>query len=276
MQFWDCPNLYRHSLNGRYYGVKKIPGKRKERSFKTADRQVANRRLRGWLDNLFKDRFGGGADDPGSASHEVHQDISRQVGEHRENNGTSLRSSKARGIIDWPVERAVVASVLLARAVVQNQLSTLEGAKAPLITNPLDAPIGEPLVELRQLLRDSGLTPASAAQALVEMVSDAENDPLIGKLVHGALFFALEGASPLQRCATLAPHNNPNIGEPTGVLLPVTIGYFRPVMHKWARKLQILVPYGRSGRGLDDRCRKSKHPARLHTGRRGLDFPAVD
>lgn len=49
-----APNLYRHSLNGRYYGVKKISGKRKERSLKTSDRQIANRRLREWLDNLHK------------------------------------------------------------------------------------------------------------------------------------------------------------------------------------------------------------------------------
>lgn len=49
-----APNLYRHALNGRYYGVKKFRGKRKERSLKTSDRKIAERRLKEWIGNLGK------------------------------------------------------------------------------------------------------------------------------------------------------------------------------------------------------------------------------
>ena len=42
------PGLYRHSVSGRYYGAKKVHGKRKERSLRTTDRKIAERRLLEW------------------------------------------------------------------------------------------------------------------------------------------------------------------------------------------------------------------------------------
>lgn len=44
--------LYRHTTSGRYYGVKKVRGKRREVSLRTADRAIAERRLREWVANL--------------------------------------------------------------------------------------------------------------------------------------------------------------------------------------------------------------------------------
>jgi integrase len=44
--------LYRHSRSGRYYGFKKLNGKRHECSLKTTDRKIAERRLREWMRNL--------------------------------------------------------------------------------------------------------------------------------------------------------------------------------------------------------------------------------
>src|ERR1039457_4805442 len=46
------PGLYRHSRSGRYYGFKKLNGKRCECSLKTTDRKIAERRLRDWMRNL--------------------------------------------------------------------------------------------------------------------------------------------------------------------------------------------------------------------------------
>jgi hypothetical protein len=43
------PGLYRHSRSGRYYGFKKLNGKRHECSLRTMDRQIAERRLRNWI-----------------------------------------------------------------------------------------------------------------------------------------------------------------------------------------------------------------------------------
>lgn len=48
----NIPGLYRNALSGRYYGVKKIRGKRKERSLQTTDRKIAERRHREWISNL--------------------------------------------------------------------------------------------------------------------------------------------------------------------------------------------------------------------------------
>jgi integrase len=48
----NIPGLYRHGPSGRYYGVKKIRGRRKERSLKTTDRKIAERRHREWISNL--------------------------------------------------------------------------------------------------------------------------------------------------------------------------------------------------------------------------------
>lgn len=48
------PGLYRHVVSGRYHGVKKLHGRRRERSLRTADRQIAQRRLREWIANLHR------------------------------------------------------------------------------------------------------------------------------------------------------------------------------------------------------------------------------
>ena len=48
----NIPGLYRHAISGRYYGVKKIRGRRKERSLNTTDRKIAERRHREWISNL--------------------------------------------------------------------------------------------------------------------------------------------------------------------------------------------------------------------------------
>lgn len=50
----NFPGLYRHSKSGRYYGVKKVHGRRKERSLDTADRKIAERRYKEWVANLDK------------------------------------------------------------------------------------------------------------------------------------------------------------------------------------------------------------------------------
>lgn len=48
----NFPCLYRHSVNGNYYGIKKVLGKKKSHSLDTADRKIAERRLKDWLQDL--------------------------------------------------------------------------------------------------------------------------------------------------------------------------------------------------------------------------------
>ena len=50
----NYPGLYRHTVNQTYYGIKKIAGKRKEHSLDTADRKIAERRLKEWIETLDK------------------------------------------------------------------------------------------------------------------------------------------------------------------------------------------------------------------------------
>jgi integrase len=50
----NVPCLYRHSVNGRYYAVKKVNGKIKNHSLDTGDRRTAERQLRQWLKDLDK------------------------------------------------------------------------------------------------------------------------------------------------------------------------------------------------------------------------------
>jgi hypothetical protein len=50
----QVPCLYRHSLSRKYYGIKKVGGKRKEHSLDTTDRKLAERRLKTWIANLGK------------------------------------------------------------------------------------------------------------------------------------------------------------------------------------------------------------------------------
>jgi integrase len=50
----QVPCLYRHSLSRKYYGIKKVDGKRKEHSLDTIDRKLAERRLKKWIADLGK------------------------------------------------------------------------------------------------------------------------------------------------------------------------------------------------------------------------------
>jgi len=50
----NVPSLYRHSVTGIYYGIKKIAGKRKEHSLDTNERKTAERKLKTWIDDLTK------------------------------------------------------------------------------------------------------------------------------------------------------------------------------------------------------------------------------
>jgi integrase len=48
----NFPFLYRHTINGNYYGIKKIARKRHEHSLRTIDRKVAERKLKQWVSDL--------------------------------------------------------------------------------------------------------------------------------------------------------------------------------------------------------------------------------
>ena len=48
----NVPRLYRHRLYGIHYGLKKAGRKRKEHGLGTADRGLAERRLKEWIDDL--------------------------------------------------------------------------------------------------------------------------------------------------------------------------------------------------------------------------------
>jgi len=50
----NYPCLYRHTVSKTYYGIKKLAGKRKERSLETNDRKIAERKLKAWIANLDK------------------------------------------------------------------------------------------------------------------------------------------------------------------------------------------------------------------------------
>jgi integrase len=50
----NVPNLYRHTINGTYYGIRKLGNKRKEHSLATTDRKIAERKLAAWIKNLGK------------------------------------------------------------------------------------------------------------------------------------------------------------------------------------------------------------------------------
>jgi integrase len=48
----NVPYLYRHSINGLYYGIKKVSGKKKSHSLGTTDRKLAERWLKDWIHDL--------------------------------------------------------------------------------------------------------------------------------------------------------------------------------------------------------------------------------
>jgi hypothetical protein len=48
----DVPCLYRHNLNGIYYGIKRTSGKRKEHSLRTTDPKLAERKFKYWTADL--------------------------------------------------------------------------------------------------------------------------------------------------------------------------------------------------------------------------------
>ncbi len=50
----NVPCLYRHARSGRYYACKKVSGRHRERSLRTTDRKIAERKLKEWIGNMDK------------------------------------------------------------------------------------------------------------------------------------------------------------------------------------------------------------------------------
>jgi len=48
----NFPCLYRHSVNGVYYAIKKVSGKKKTHCLETTDRKLAERRLKDWIQDI--------------------------------------------------------------------------------------------------------------------------------------------------------------------------------------------------------------------------------
>lgn len=104
---------------------------------------------------------------------------------------TSLMESEH--IISWSLDDSQKASVFLAKVFIQQQLETAKSAKLKMTAMGLFKNLGQPLQELRDFLRSSGVPPDKLEDTIKEMLIHAQELPIVKKLIRAAIFVALEG-----------------------------------------------------------------------------------
>jgi hypothetical protein len=114
---------------------------------------------------------------------------------------------KDKGGKAWTNEQAVQAAVFLSRIFIQHQLGVAERAFLPLTKTGLANSLGNPRLDLEELLRDSGLKGTAINQCIEELVSLGSELPLIKKLTAAVTHVAAEGRNVAQACRALGASN---------------------------------------------------------------------
>jgi hypothetical protein len=125
--------------------------------------------------------------------------LSEQIydAERRELVQRMMHKMQSKFNISWNQEFAENVSVLLSRVFIDEQLKIARKAAVEMTALGLVQQIGDPLQELRDAIRNSGVAPLDVQRALMELVDTGRGMPLIKKLSAAALFCAVEGSSPL-------------------------------------------------------------------------------
>ena len=104
---------------------------------------------------------------------------------------------KERFAIEWSSEDAEHVSVFIARLFVKNQLDCITDAGATVSASGLLKSIGDPLQDIRDYLKRTGLHPSRVSTVLAELTAQAKDFPIVKKLSRAAVYVSLEGADPV-------------------------------------------------------------------------------
>jgi hypothetical protein len=105
--------------------------------------------------------------------------------------------------INWSEDDSRQVSLLLARAFIQKQIDVARYASMELTALGLVKYVGDPLQDLRDYLRNAGISIPSIDGVILQLVDAANNLPLVKKLASAALFVTMEGANPLSSLKAL-------------------------------------------------------------------------
>lgn len=105
--------------------------------------------------------------------------------------------------LDWTDQQCVTAATLLSRWFVQRQLIAAEHASIPIARMGWSRTIGDPEIELRQLLSVAGVSANKVPLVLSEFVDLASDMPLVSKLARAVTYVATEGTDMLRASRAL-------------------------------------------------------------------------
>ncbi len=97
------------------------------------------------------------------------------------------------GGVEWDQTQCESAAILLSRWFMRRQLAAAEHMSAPLSRLGLSQSLGDPEVELNQLIRDAGVKATLVATVVDEFVTLASGMPIIKKLTRAVTYVATEG-----------------------------------------------------------------------------------
>jgi hypothetical protein len=95
--------------------------------------------------------------------------------------------------LDWSAAQCETAASLLARWFIQRQITTAEHTSAALAKTGLAKTLGDPEADLKDLLKEAGVSPRKTGIVLDRFVSIAADTSLIKKLTKAVTFVATEG-----------------------------------------------------------------------------------
>ncbi len=103
----------------------------------------------------------------------------------------------------WDEEHSEKASVLLAQLFVQKQINTAQHSSLTFSMTGFKQAFGDPEHELRDLIRNSGVSAKSVDKALIQLIEISSNTPIIKKLTRSVIYHSLENVSSSKSVAIL-------------------------------------------------------------------------
>jgi hypothetical protein len=109
--------------------------------------------------------------------------------------------------IEWDSNQCQSAATLLTRWFIQRQLLTAEHASVPLAKTGITRSLGDPEVDLRDLLSTAGVESEKMAIVVEQFVEVASNSPLVKKLNRAVTYVATQGQDVLKSSRVLGAAN---------------------------------------------------------------------
>ena len=103
----------------------------------------------------------------------------------------------------WTAAHTQRSTVYISRIFIKQQLETITSSGAVISAPGLVKNIGDPLEDLKNLLKSTNLPPQKINRAADELLEQAKDSAIIQKLIRAAVYVSLEGVDPISAAKSL-------------------------------------------------------------------------